>query len=251
MTKHGAMRGRGRPRHRMIDLVAALLQEAARSPDGLTLTEMAARSEAPLSTVQTLVNGLVVAGYLDERARRYTLGAAPYLLNLMAGRYMPGKVTHEHLKAIHGETGLTTVLSIAVANDLFYVDHVSNDPKYGYLAENRVRRSLIRASSGWVLLAGMEQRSLWTYLRNLPQGEEQYVDLFLDHLQELQKTGICASPHVSDIGEGVSMAVKENGRTRAAIGVIGTRHDISARCDELVETLLRHQPSFSLDAPSE
>ena len=75
-------------------------------------------------------------------------------------------VSRDQLLALHAETGLTTALSTDVGDDLFYVDHVSNDPHYSYIAENRLRRSLLRTSSGWLLLADREKRDIWARRRH-------------------------------------------------------------------------------------
>jgi DNA-binding IclR family transcriptional regulator len=231
--------GRSRPRrrHRTVDRIASILEFAARSDGGVTLSEIARSLDAPISSVQSLVDGLVASGYLDERVRSYTLGGAPYLLNRLAGRAPVSSVTHEHLEAIHLRTGLTTVLSVAVAADVFYVDFCSTDPRFAYLAENYVRRSLIGTSSGWVLLAGMEKRDLWRYLSNLPSSDQHLVDRFFASLPLIEKTGVCAAPQTSLQGDGVSIAVREGGKTVAAVGIIATREEIAARRDVLVEVL--------------
>lgn len=228
---------RKRPRHRTVDRIAAILEEAARSRSGSTLSDIAKSLEAPVSSVQGLVNGLVSTGYLDEHDRRYSLGSAPYLLNRLAGRQPVSIVTHADLEQIRQRTGLTTVLSIAVGPDVFYVDYSSADPRFAYLAENYVRRSLLRTSSGWVLLAGMDKRDLWTHLRNVAAEDAVLVDRFLAALPDIERTMICAAPNASEDGEGVSIAVRESGRTVAAVGVIGSRAEIAERRDALAETL--------------
>lgn len=236
-----------RPRHRMVDRVAAILDVVARSGTGMTLTAIAKSLDAPVSSTQGLVNGLVATGYLDERERVYTLGMAPYLLNVIAGRPPVTHVTHEALEALHAETGMVTVLSAAVGDDLFYVDHVSSDPTYAYLAENRLRRSLLRTSAGWVLLAARENRDLWAYLNSRPEADSDRVEAFLASLAQVRRDGVCVAPRAADEGaDGVSVAVAEGGRTVAAVGVIGAAEEIDARRDELVEILRRHVASWNL-----
>lgn len=225
----------------MVDRVAAILEAVARSGSGMSLTTIATAVGAPVSSTQGLVNGLVATGYLDERDRVYSLGMAPYLLNVIAGRPPVTHVPHEALEAINDETEMVTVLSAAVGDDLFYVDHVSSDPAYAYLAENRVRRSLLRTSAGWVLLAARENRDLWAYLNSRPADDAGRVESFLAALAQIRDTGICAAPGAAEEGaDGVSVAVTEKGRVIAAVGVIGTSEKIDSRRDELVEILRRH-----------
>lgn len=236
-----------RPRHRMVDRVAAIMETVARSGTGLTLTAVAKSLDAPVSSVQGLLNGLVAVGYLDERDRVYTLGTAPYLLNVIAGRPPVTSVSHDQLEALHAETGLTTTLSTDVGDDLFYVDHVSSDPRYAYVTENRLRRSLLRTSAGWLLLADREKRDIWSYLGGRPAEDAERVEAFLGSLDELRATGICAAPGVAvDDGDGVSVALRERGRTIATVGVIGSAEDIAARRDALTEICLRHATAWRL-----
>ncbi|MFC0449297.1 IclR family transcriptional regulator [Rhodococcus jostii] len=236
---------RARARHRTVDRIASILECAARSRDGVTLSAIAKELAAPVSSIQSLVNGLVSAGYLDEHDRRYSLGSAPYLLNRLAGRQPVAAVTHTDLEQIHHRTGLTTVLSIAVGPNIFYVDYCSSDPRFAYLAENYVRRSLIRTSGGWILLAGMEKRDLWAYIRNLPEDEQPLADRFFAALPEIEQTGICASPNASEQGDGVSIAVRENGRIVATVGVIAPHAVITQDRDRLVDILKQGAQGWS------
>ncbi|MGV0850409.1 helix-turn-helix domain-containing protein [Mycolicibacterium phlei] len=233
-----------RKRHRMVDRVAGILELAARNHDGLTLTDFARLLDAPLSSLQGLVNGLVAAGYLDEQDRRYRLGGAPYLLNLMAGRHLVTQVGHRELEAVHAAAGLTTLLSVVVGQGVFYVDSCSSTPRYDYLAKNLVRRSLIRTSSGWVLMAGLTRRDLWSYLNSLAPEEHALRERFLHELQTIQETGVCAAPGISEVADGVAVAVRENGRTVAAVSVVGPHDEIQSRKDELVDLLTSHRQTW-------
>ncbi|MGV9797295.1 helix-turn-helix domain-containing protein [Mycobacterium sp. NPDC003449] len=234
-----------RARHRTVDRVAEILEFAARAHAGTTLSEIAKHLGAPVSSVQGLVNGLVATGYLDERDRRYGLGSAPYLLNRLAGREPVSTVTHADLRTIHDRSGLTTVLSIAVGPNIFYVDYCSTDPRFAYLAENYVQRSLIRTSAGWVLLAGMDKRDQWAYLRGVADDEQPLIDRFFSALPAIEESGICAAPNASERGDGISIAVREKDKTVAAVGIISTHEEISARRDELTVILRERAGDWS------
>lgn len=221
----------------MIDRVSTILDLAARSHQGSTLTEFARELDAPLSSIQGLVNGLVATGYLDERERRYTLGPAPFLLVRLAGRLPVTTVAHQDLEALHAATGMTAVLAIVVGSDLYYVDYASSDPRYAYLAEGFVRRSLIRTSAGWILLAGMEQRDLWAHIGALTAADADLVDRFLAELPQIRSDGVVVAPGASAEADGVSIAVSEDGKTVAAVGLMGSHADIEKRKEELAEAL--------------
>lgn len=227
-----------RPRHRMIDRMAEMLDLTARRRAGVSLTEYARLLDAPLSSVQGLANGLVATGYLEEHDRVYTLGPAPYYLTRLQGAAPSDVVSHEHLVEIHDRTGLTTVLAIAVGSDLYYIDHASTSPRFGYLAENYVRRSLLRASSGWLLLAGMERRDLWAQLGAAREQDLPLVERFLEELPAIEADGFVIAPGVSEVEiDGVATQVVVDGRTVAAVACIGSHDEVSASAENVVEVL--------------
>lgn len=221
----------------MIDRMAVLLDAVARSRDGLTLTEIARATASPTSSAQGLVNGLVATGYLDERERRYTLGPAPYLLNLLSGRTLVTVVGHADLESLHEQTALTAVLAIAVGRDIYYIDHRGVDERFNYLAQNLVRRPLLRTSSGWVLLAHLDRRDLWTHLQSATPEDSQRVDDLLAEMPRILETGVCATDKSSDSGDGVAVAVREAGEVVAAVAIVGTPEDIGPRRGELARLL--------------
>lgn len=204
----------------------------------MTLTELAGQIGAPLSSTQGLANGLVATGYLIERNRTYRLGPAPFFLTRLAGASPVDVVTHQHLEEIHAATGHTVVLAIAVGDSLYYVDHVAESARYSYLAENFVKRSLIRASSGWILLSGMTRRDLWSYLSALPAEDEPYVDEFLDSLTKIQTEHIVVAPAISASGiEGIATSVSAEDEIIGSVAVIGD-HDEILHDSELITSIL-------------
>lgn len=224
----------------MVDRVAAILETAARHPDGLTLTEIARAIESPTSSAQGLVNGLVATGYLDERDLRYTLGPAPSMLDLISGRSPVGVVPHDVLVTLHEVTGLTSVHAIAVGRGVYYIDHAGDDPRFAYLAESRLRRPLLRTSSGWVLLAHMDRRDLWAHLQSAPAEDAQRVDDFLQEMPRILDSGVCATVRSADAGDGVAIAVRQGGRVVAAVAITGAREEIGPRRAELAAALREH-----------
>lgn len=235
-----------RPNHRMVDRVSAILEAAARSRTGLTLTELAGHIDAPLSSTQGLANGLVATGYLIERERSYFLGPAPFFLTRIAGSSPVDSVSNEHLKEIHEATGHTVVLAIAVGDDLYYVDHVAESARYSYLAENFVKRSLIRASSGWILLSGMSRRDLWSYLSTLPPEDEPFADEFLDSMRQIQADQIVVAPAVSTSGiEGIATSVTAGGETIGSVAVIGDHEEILNDADTISSVLLDYRGKWA------
>ncbi|WP_350270443.1 helix-turn-helix domain-containing protein [Brevibacterium sp. CBA3109] len=247
MTAHNSSPvATNRPNHRMVDRVSAILEAAARSRAGLTLTELAAHIDAPLSSTQGLANGLVATGYLIERDRTYHLGPAPFFLTRLAGASPVDAVASEHLQEIHAATGHTVVLAIAVGDGLYYVDHVAESARYSYLAENFIKRSLIRASSGWILLSGMSRRDLWSYLSLLPPEDEPFADEFLDSLHQIQTDQIVVAPTVSTSGiEGIATSVTSEGEIIGSVAVIGDHEEILNDADTISSILLDYRSRWS------
>jgi DNA-binding IclR family transcriptional regulator len=176
------------------------------------------------------------------------LGPAPFLLTRLAGRLPVTTVTHDDLAAMHEATGMTVVLAIVVGSDVYYVDHAASDPRYAYLAEGFVRRSLIRTSGGWVLLAGMERRDLWAQLAALPPDDAALVGRFLGELPQIQRDGLAVAPGVSAEANGVSVAVTEDGKTVAAVGIMGDPREVEQRKQELIDVLARHRARWARSA---
>lgn len=236
---------RVRPRHRMVDRVAAIVEAVARS-EGLSLTDIARRVDAPVSSVQGLVNGLVTTGYLDERERVYRLGVTPYFINLLAGRPSVHRVGHDDLAALHAETGNTTVVAVAVGADVAYVDHCSSEPRTAYLAERFVRRQLIRTSTGWVLLADWEPRDRWAYLETLGSEDADRVERFLASMDAIRSGDLLVLPGAAETADidGIAVPVRERGRVAAAVGVVGPRSALEERRDEIVAALRRHASAW-------
>lgn len=71
--------------HRTVDRVVFALEIIARSSGGLTLKAVADALQAPMSSTQQLLSGLVATGYLDSDGKRYVLGPGPRILTLIAG----------------------------------------------------------------------------------------------------------------------------------------------------------------------
>jgi DNA-binding IclR family transcriptional regulator len=142
-----------RKHHRSVDRVAALLEAAARRPGGSTLSSLARRVGAPVSSVQKLVDGLVATGYLDERDRRYTLGPAPWMLAARAGAPPVPAVPHDALDHLARVTGLPVLLAARIGDDAVYLDWAGADESFDVALSARVRAPLPDTAAGRVLLA--------------------------------------------------------------------------------------------------
>ena len=252
-----------RPNHRTVDRIAAILEFVAREREPQSLTKIAQAVGAPVSSVQSLVNGLTATGYLKEEGKTYRLGLAPYFLTALAGQQLVTTVTHEMLEDIVAETGFIVVLAVLIGEDVYYVDYACSDPAFEYLAQNRLKRHPLETSAGWVLLSGLDVPTAWNYLA-AAEGKQELVDRFQREYPTLRQTGECVAPGVASNGaDGVAVAVRDRSADRsagkgasksagtgagasiegtavAAVSVIATTEEISANSEHIIGVLRKH-----------
>jgi DNA-binding IclR family transcriptional regulator len=234
-------------RHQAVDRIARILELVAGRVDGLTLSEMAAGMKAPVSSIQSLVNGLVAAGYLDRQQMRYLLGPAPYILTLQAKQMPARSITHDDLVALQLEGNFTVVLGVRVGDDFVYVDEAGDHPQLQYRAQTRARQPLLEATTGWALLAALDDDDLHNYLASHPRQD--LVQQFLEHVSNIRATGVVTAV-ITGVGP------RPGGGTQTGVVSTAVRdprgHVVGAVCigqdpvffrdheDKMIEILLRH-----------
>lgn len=144
-----------RPHHRTVDRVAEILETVTGAPGGLTLSALALRLGAPVSSIQKLVNGLVATGYLAEVELRYHLGPAVHVLAMRSGDSPARHVRHADLDRVHAAAGAPVLLAIRVGHDAVYVDWAGTDEPFDYALGRRLRSPLMDTGAGRVLMAHM------------------------------------------------------------------------------------------------
>jgi len=225
-----------------VDRVVAILETVARSRVPLGLSDIAKSVGAPVSSAQSLVNGLAATGYLSEEARGFRLGLAPYFLATLAGTRPVDQVTHQMLEDVVEGTGAVAVVAVLIGGSVFYIDYAADDPAYAYLAQNRLRRSPLETSAGWILLSGLDVDTTWAELASAEaEGDRQdLVDAFQRAYPSLRETGECIAPGVASNGaDGVAVSVKNRDGVVAAVSVIAGEEHIRANADKIVERLRR------------
>jgi DNA-binding IclR family transcriptional regulator len=234
--------GTPRPHHRTVDRVAAILETVARSRTPMGLSDIAKAVGAPVSSAQSLVNGLAATGYLAEEARGFRLGMAPYFLATLAGTRPVDQVTHQMLEDVVEGTGAVAVVAVLIGGSVFYIDYAVDDPAYAYLAQNRLRRPPLETSAGWILLSGLDMDTTWAELASAEaEGDHQdLVDAFQRAYPELRDSGECIAPGVASNGaDGVAVAVKNRGDVVAAVSVIAGEEHIRRNADRILDRLRR------------
>jgi DNA-binding IclR family transcriptional regulator len=238
--------GPRRPRHRTVDRIAEVLEAAARSPGGLTLSEFANTVSAPTSSIQGLVNGLTAAGFLVERDRRFALGPAPFLLNAIADRPVIRSVGRAEIERLHAESGMAVVLGVMMGDAVYYIDQAGDMPGYAYLTNRHIPRVPLKSSMGRAILAGQHRADLWNYLQTQHPTDSQLVEEFLAELPQIDALGVAYSPGLADSGwHGLATAVNEHDRVVAGVSIVGPPEAFASGPEGLSEILLRHREEWA------
>ncbi len=228
----------GQP-HRGVHRTVAILEAVAHTDDGLTLTEIAHKLDAPVSSVQQLVNGLVAVGYLTADARRFTLGPGAYALTMNVDWSSVAPLSHELVESLSVELDCTIVLGVLVGDNLMYFDEAGEDPAINYYARSRARRPILTSSGGKRLLAGLPDTELQQRLRRLAQTHPaSEIDHFLRELPKIRETGLARGEAIPDILAVAAGVPGRRGRLAAALVAVGPPDTIEPRFDEIGGTLL-------------
>jgi DNA-binding IclR family transcriptional regulator len=223
--------------HRTVDRVTQILELVSSRPEGMTLTELTRALDAPKSSILGFVNGLVATGYVEEIERRYTLGPGPYVLTLRANRGPAGTVTHGDLVALAEESGCSVLFGVRVGESVVYVDHIGDSARLLYVAQSRRRRPLLETAAGKVLLAEMDDESLYRYLDDHPRRD--LVDDYLHNLANIRATGIAINPRSPESATGaIGCRVRDrHGRVIGAV-VLAAIDDVAAHEEPLIKLLI-------------
>ncbi|MFJ5675644.1 helix-turn-helix domain-containing protein [Streptomyces sp. NPDC093097] len=194
------MSGNGRRQHhRTVDRVAWVLETAARAPGGVTVAELARTVGAPASSVQDLVNGLVATGFLLEQHRRFRLGPAPHVLNLIAGRVVP-QISQAELDELSHVAGAPVLLTVRVGLDAVYLARGGEDhiPRLVPLADQHLARPLLRTAAGRLLLAFTDEAERRGLLDELAGHDPEAVAEFRCALPSIRSSRISRSEGLAD-----------------------------------------------------
>ena len=243
-----------RQHHRTVDRISAILDSVARSQRGVTLSELAARLEAPVSSIQALINGLVASGYLVEDRKKFLLGLAPYILNLTAGRPPVRSVTGEDLDKLALAARNAVVLSVPVGDNVFYISRTGPMavPRLSYVADSHVPRPLVGSTAGRVFLAYMDERERNARLAEASVTHPKEVISFLTELESIKSSGIAAGTALCD-QESASLAapIFEDGQVRAAVTIVGRSGQIEQQFGKLGRLLRQHTQRWRQRAAEE
>jgi DNA-binding IclR family transcriptional regulator len=148
--------------------VFSILEYLIANHDGATLSELAAFTGAPKTSLVGLLEGMVFEGCIRRDASlRYFTGSRIYkLANRIIVSHQLAEVARPFLIELSGNTGETAVLGIvdSDAEVVIYVDKVDSSSPIRYAVEVGIRRELYCTALGKVLLSGFKPERLDEYL---------------------------------------------------------------------------------------
>ena len=231
--------------HRTVDRVTHILEEVVYRP-GMTFAELARALDAPKSSVHGFLGGLLAKGWLHESERRYYLGPAVYGLTMASGHIRAGLVTHADLAALSADAKATVFLGVRAGEHLIYVAEAGADDVAGYEVRSNIRRTLLVTAGGKALLAARPAVEREAYLRRRGPEEAEQVEMFLNELEEIQRTRLAKNLRLSGTRFAIGAAVRNQlGEAVAAVTLVGPSSDIQPRATKLGKILLRHVDGWS------
>ncbi|MFE5703452.1 IclR family transcriptional regulator [Rhodococcus koreensis] len=177
-----------------------VIEVVSTRPHGISLADLAREVDAPKSSIQGFVNGLVFAGYLAEHDHRYILGGAPSVLALRANRMLAQTVRHDDLVDLHEQTGCNVLLGVRVGHHVVYIDEVGEGALLEYVSRTRQNRPLLQTAAGKMLLACLNQAEMYALLAELP--DQDAVTQYLEQVSAIQKDGYALNRHSIDHSHG-------------------------------------------------
>ncbi len=176
--------------HRAVDRVVAIMEEASRAPEGVSLAELAERLKAPKTSIQELTNGLLATGYLVERDRdrRFLLGPGAYVLSLATAGGSLRQVKHEELERAQEYVGVTLFIGARVGDEHVFVDQAGEDVLMDFVSATRPRRPLLTTASGKVILTYISASDRNEYLSRKEREDPALVAAFLEELTGIRET---------------------------------------------------------------
>jgi DNA-binding IclR family transcriptional regulator len=230
--------------HRTVSRVTTILERVATSDAPLSLHAIVAMLDAPKSSVQGLIKGLVATGYLDETPQGYRVGPAVNLLS--PGESPPVIASARHaLQAIQHTCDETATLCTLVGDSVVYIDRVESTQMIRYSPPLRVRRPLYPTSAGKCFLSLMPRVRQSRLLSSIDVRGDR-LDAALAELVEVAKRGYATNRDetVADVYAVASPIVVRN-RAVACLQIAGPSSRMAAAMDELGRLVLSHASRLS------
>ncbi len=217
--------------HRTVSRVTSILElVSASEPSGMSLAALADSLQAPKSSAHGLVQGLLSVGYLVGTDGIYHLGPAPGALLRSAQPPLAERARHD-METLRDQIDETVVLSELVGDTFVYVGMIEAHQAIHYSTPLGKRHALVPMSAGRAFLAGMDDKSIDSYLRTHPDVDRNAT---MDDITEIRRTGTAINRELTVPGlSAVASTIGNERPARWALSVAGPTDRLSPRMDEI------------------
>lgn len=174
----------------VISRAAAILRVCSTAKTGLSLGAIAAQLALPRSTVQRIVNALVVEGLLQTNGthRSIRIGIGLHAI-AWAQRIDVVEIAHPFLKELSQSTGETVDLAELKGDHLVFVDQVSGSHRLRTISSVGEIFPLHNTANGKAALSFMPDEEVISILGPNIQIEPANLKLLLNEIQVARQTG--------------------------------------------------------------
>jgi len=144
--------------------VLVMLQEIAKSPDGIGVRELARNLGQSPSNIQKGLQALLAQEFVcqDGESKRYLLGPAAMQVGLAAlSRFDLRNIGREYLESLAEDTGETAYLGVRYGDEAMYIEKVLGPSEVRVDAPIGARRPFNCTAMGKVLLAYMPEQEFY------------------------------------------------------------------------------------------
>lgn len=208
---------------RAIQRADRIVELVARSGEPLSLSDIAARIDAPVSSTLDLLDDLVTCGYLARADRSYRLGPRLLTLHLIGARVARPPLDSDDLAALGEHIGAPVALAVLVGSDVVYLNSSGEVPAHaaGVVAEYRPR-PLLRTAAGQACVAFADEsvRDRLLAAHTTPSEAARFVR----GITEIRRRGFAVSDGLADPEiYAVGIPVFGDGLLSGVVVVVGAR----------------------------
>jgi len=235
-----------------VDRALDVLEVLARGEGPVGVGDIAAATGLAQGTAHRLLRSLQGRGYVrHDASRKYTLGAAAFLLGDAAQRSL-ARIARPHLTALVALSGETSNLAVLEGDDVVYLAQVSSPHTLRMFAEVGRHVPPHSTAVGKVLLSAMPRERAVAILgrRGLaPMTPHTITGLpaLFDELDTTRARGWAADEEEQELGiRCVAVPVGREGRVVAALSLSGPAERFAgARVEGLVDRMAKVAGAFA------
>lgn len=225
-------------RHRTVDRVIGILDVVARADEPPTLSEIARALDAPVSSAHDLITALAERGWLVSDGRRFRIGAAPFVLDLLA--HGAGSGPEVDVDVVAERFGLGAATAVRVGHHVVYTARSNGLPaEFAPLFDRHVLRDPLTTAAGRLLIALAPHTARQAVLRAARGSDPEAVRDYERVVATIKRTGTAWSDGLSDPRVAAAAVVTGPDTTETAIVLFGDREIDRHRLRDAASTL-RH-----------